>query len=247
MRRFFIDNRAIKGNRVIIGGEEAHHIRDVIRLKPGDKFLGFDGSGQTYTLRIKKLTDTIEAEIEKVATENLSIPKVLLACALPKKSKMDYIIEKAAELGVSEIIPIVTERTVVKIEDKDKAARQRRWKKIALEASKQCGRDILPKIYGLMKFKEAIKLAEDLGYKKKLLPCLGQGRRGLNEVFSDNIKEIAVFIGPEGDFTRNEISYAKDYGFELVSLGRLVLKVDTACIFTVSVILARAAGKERPE
>lgn len=240
MRRFFINNRAIRGNRVIIDGEEAHHIRDVIRLKAGDRLSGFDGTGKTYTLRIKRVTRTIEAEIENVSSRNLNMLRVLLACALPKKSKMDYIIEKVTELGVSDVIPMVTERTAVKIDDKSRTTRPKRWQKIALEASKQCGRDVLPRIYEIMEFKDAVRLTEDLGYKKKLLPCLCEGRKTLNEALTGNIKEIAVFIGPEGDFADSEITYAKDCGFESVSLGELVLKVDTACIFTISVIQGRA-------
>lgn len=241
MRRFFINHKAISGNRAIINGQEAHHIRDVIRLKPGDRFLGFDGTGKTYALRIVKVAGAIEAEIEKVSSvvSNMvvsNMPRILLACALPRKEKMDYIIEKAAELGVSEIVPMVTERTVVKVNDRNKAGKQRRWERIALEASKQCGRNILPGIYEIMSFKDTVKLTEGSGYRKKIMPCLCSGRKMLSEALAGKIREIAVFVGPEGDFTAKEIDLAKDYGFELVSLGEHVLKVDTACIFAVSVI-----------
>ena len=240
MRRFFINDKAIRGKRVIIDGEEAHHIRDVIRLKPGDRFLGLDGSGKTYTLRIRKVASAIEAEIEKVSSKGSNMPRILLACALPKKEKMGYIIEKATELGVSEIVPMVTERTVVKINDKNRAGKQSRWEKIALEASKQCGRAILPRIYEIMNFRDAVKLTDDSGYKKKILPCLCEGRKGLNEALAGKIKDAAIFIGPEGDFSGKEIDFAKDSGFESVSLGELILKVDTACIFALSVIRGQA-------
>lgn len=236
MRRFFINNKDIKENQAIISGQEAHHIRDVIRLKPGDKFLGFDGTGKTYTLRIKKLTGAIEAEIEEVSSRELDMLRVLLASALPRKGKMDYIIEKATELGVSEIIPMITERTIAKIKDKSRTTKQKRWERITLEASKQCSRGILPKIYEVMQFRDAIRQVEDSGYKKRLLACFCEGRKGLNQALRGNMKEIAIFIGPEGDFTKKEIDFARDYGFELVSLGELVLKVDTACIFALSVI-----------
>lgn len=245
MRRFFINNKAIKAERVIIDGEQAHHIRDVIRLKTGDRFLGLDGSGKTYTLRIRRIAAAIEAEIEKVTSKGSSMPRALLACALPKKEKMGDIIEKATELGASEIIPMVTERTVVKINDKNRASKQRRWKKIALEASKQCGRDIFPKIYEIMDFRDAVTLAGDSGYKKKILPCLCEGRKMLDDALAGKIKEIAIFIGPEGDFTDNEIDFAKSCGFETVSLGELVLKVDTACIFALSVVQGRALSAVR--
>ena len=238
MRRFFIDRKKIKGDRVVIDGEEAHHIRDVIRLKAGDTFLGLDGAGKTYRLRIKKITKAVEAEIEEILSKELNMPRVLLACALPKGRKFEDIIEKAAELGVSEIIPMVTQRTIVKVGDIDKAIKQKRWEKIAIEAAKQCGRDVLPRVYEAVKFEEAVKLTESLGYKKKIIPCLGDDTKYISDALSGETKEAAVFIGPEGDFSWKEIDHAKACGLVPVSLGPLVLKVDTACIFALSVIQA---------
>jgi len=205
-------------------------------LKRGDRFIGFDGSGKTYTLRIKGITDAIEAEIEKASYKKITMPNIFLACALPKKSKIDYIIEKATELGVSEVVPMVTERTIVKIDKKNKNSKQKRWERIALEASKQCGRETLPKVYEAMNFKDAIKLASDLEYNTRILPCLSEGTKELKEVITNKTEKIAVFIGPEGDFTDKEIEYAESKGLDTVSLGPLVLRVDTACLFSISAI-----------
>jgi len=243
MRRFFIDKESIKANKVIIKDKEAHHIKDVIRLKQGDRLLGLDGTGKTYTLCIRKIGAIIEADIEKVSIQSTAMPRILLACAMPKKGKIDYIIEKATELGVSDIVAMATERTIVKIDNKNRTAKQKRWERIVVEASKQCGRDRLPKVYEAMNFKEAVKLAEGLDYKTKILPCLCEGRTDIGEAISKRYDNIAVFIGPEGDFSRNELKYAKEHGFKTVSLGPLVLKVDTACIFCISVILNRIMGK----
>jgi len=243
MKRFFIETKSIKGNKIIIHGNEAHHIKDVIRLKVGDRFQGFDGSNKAYTLCVTKVADAIEAEIEKVSETKIGIPKILLACALPKKSKIDYIVEKVTELGVSEIVPMITERTLIKIDEDRKGAKQERWNKIAIEASKQCGRDVLPKIHNLMRFKDAVKLAKASKYQKMILPCLCEGNRLLSDLFSTKVKDIAIFIGPEGDFTNREIDYARENNFELVSLGPLILKVETACIFTVSVAQSRLLSK----
>ena len=244
MRRFFIDKKCIIGNNVIIEGKEARHIKDVIRLKIGDRFLGFDGFGKNYTLRVTGLGNNVKAEIEKASSKRSDMPRILLACAIPKKSKMDDIIEKAAELGASDIIPLVTERTIVRIDEEGKTAKHKRWEKVALSASKQCGRDTLPRIYKPMSFKDAIKLAEEMGYKKKIIPYVSEGTKYLTEVISSGIKEVAIFIGPEGDFTKKEIDYAKEHGFETVSLGELVLRVETACIFTMSVVYAKIFKKE---
>ncbi|MFH1868802.1 MAG: RsmE family RNA methyltransferase [Candidatus Omnitrophota bacterium] len=243
MRRFFIDKQAIKDKSVIITGKEVHHIVDVIRLKVGDRFLGFDGMGKIYTLCIKRLSDEeVEAVIEKASSAKPDASKIMLACAIPKARKIEYIIEKATELGVSDIVPMITERTIVKISDEDRKLKRKRWENIALEASKQCGRNNLPKIHDVVDLKKAIELTDRLGYKKKILPCLSEGTKELKEVKFAGIKEAAIFIGPEGDFTDKEIDFARKAGFEMVSLGPLVLKVDTACIFTISIIRESCEG-----
>jgi len=236
MRRFFIERSDIDGKDVIVKGKEAHHIRNVIRLKKGDRFLGFDNSGKAYTLCIEKITEDVYAKIEKISSKGISSIKILLASALPKKSKMDDIIQKATELGVHEIIPITTENTIVKIDAKAKAAKKDRWDRIALEASKQCARDTLPKIHKVMDFKRAVSFADEIGYKKKILPCLCEGAREIESFNLNQTKNIAVFIGPEGDFSEKEIDYAKNNGLDLVSLGPLVLRVDTACFFSISAL-----------
>lgn len=236
MKRFYIDKNAIKTGKIIISGKEAHHIRDVIRLKPGDRFIGFDGAGKSYTLRIIKAGVDIKAEIEKVSSQRINMPKILLACALVKKSKMDYIIEKATELGVADIIPIITEHTVIKIDKTSKANKQKRWKRIALETSKQCGRDTLPKIYGITDLKDALRLTEKLNYKNRIMPYLCEGAVYIKDILLQDPNSIAIFIGPEGDFSIKEADLAKHYDFKTASLGELILKVDTAAIFAISAI-----------
>jgi 16S rRNA (uracil1498-N3)-methyltransferase len=234
MRRFYIGKNTVKTGKIIISGKEAHHIKDVIRLKPGDRFIGFDGEGKSYTLRIAETGAGIRAEIEKVSSRQINMPKILLACALPKKSKIDYIIEKATELGVADIIPMITEHTIIKIGKTSRADKQKRWERIALEASKQCGRDTLPKIYGITNFKDALKLAEKLNYKDRIMPYVCEEAVYIKDILLQNLNSIAIFIGPEGDFSEKEVSLAKRYNFKTASLGELVLKVDTAAIFAIS-------------
>jgi len=236
MRRFYIDKNAIKADKVIISGKEARHIRDVIRLKHGDRFIGFDGTGKSYTLRIAETGVEIIAEIEKVSSQQINMPKILLACALPKKSKIDYIIEKATELGVADIIPMITEHTIIKIDKASYANKQKRWERIALEASKQCGRDTLPKIYGITNFKGAVKLVEKLNYSERIMPYVSEGAIYIKDILPQPVNSIAIFIGPEGDFSKEEVVIAKRYNFKTASLGELVLKVDTAALFAISAI-----------
>ncbi len=239
MRRFYIHKDNIKDNSVTISGKEAHHIKDVIRLKPGDRFTGFDGTGKSYILRITGRSSEIEADIEKVFFEEPDTPKILLACGIPKRAKMDFILEKATELGVSDIVPMITKRTIVKIDKKTAEKKKARWEKIALEASKQCGRNTLPEIHDVSNFKEALFLTESLSYKRRIIPCVCESKMHIKDVLSGKAESTAIFIGPEGDFTEDETGLAKEHGFKTVSLGPFVLKVDTAAVFAVSVACSK--------
>jgi len=236
MRRFYIDKGRIEAGIVTINGREAHHIRDVIRLRPGDRFIGFDGQGKNYMLRVKSIGSDIKAGIERTSLQRVDSPDILLACALPKKSKIDYIIEKATELGVKDIIPMITKHTVVKVDKQSGIKKKKRWEKIALEASKQCGRDTLPKIHAIAGFKQALELSERLGYKNRLIPYVCESATHIKDALPKKTSTIAIFIGPEGDFSREEIELAKTYNFKTVSLGNLVLRVDTAAIFAISAV-----------
>jgi 16S rRNA (uracil1498-N3)-methyltransferase len=236
MRRFFIDEKLISNDKVIIRGPEAHHIKDVIRLKPGDRFIGLGGKGKIYTLKVLEAKKDIVASVEKVSLRQTAGNRILLACALPKKSKMDDIIAKATELGASDIIPMITKRTIVRSDSVSSNKKQARWERIAIEASKQSGRIVFPKVHGIVDFECALELADKLAYSNKIIPFVGEGLGHISKLSVKECKDIAVFIGPEGDFTRKEIEIAQSCGFKTVSLGPLVLKVDTACFFTLSVI-----------
>ena len=239
MRRFFIDINSIDKNQVKITGPQAHHIKDVIRLKPGDRFTGLDGLGKIYRLRVKDMNNGIKADIENIDLYKDDFRRVLLACAIPKRNKMDDIMQKATELGATDIVPMVTERTIVKINEKAKSSKQVRWQKIALEACKQSSRAILPQVHDITGFEQALQLTDNLGYKNRIIPFLGEDKTHIVNFMSNEIKDIAVFIGPEGDFTSKEIRLAKTHNFQAVSLGSFVLKVDTACCFALSIVSAQ--------
>jgi 16S rRNA (uracil1498-N3)-methyltransferase len=240
MRRFFIDINSIDKNEARITGPQAHHIKDVIRLKPGDRFIGLDGLGKIYRLRVKDMHDGIKADIENIESDKNNLRRILLACAIPKGNKMDDIIHKATELGATDIAPMVTERTIVKINEKAKSSKQVRWQKIALEACKQSSRAVLPQVHDIMGFKQALQLTDNLGYKNRIIPFLGEDKTHIANFMSKKIKDTAVFIGPEGDFTSKEIRLAEKHNFQAVSLGTFILKVDTACCFALSILSAEA-------
>jgi 16S rRNA (uracil1498-N3)-methyltransferase len=236
MRRFFIDEKLINRNRVTVKGPEAHHIKDVVRLKAGDYFIGLDGKGKAYTLRILETGKDIVARVEKVSLCKSDFPRTLLACAVPKKNKMDDIVEKAVQLGVTDIIPMITQRTIVKADFKTKTKKRLKWQKIVLEASKQSGRTDFAMVHDIVDFKDALEMTDNMGYDQRIIPFIKEGLGTIKDVLPKTITSVAVFIGPEGDFTQKEIDAAKRCGFKAVSLGPLVLKVDTACIFALSAI-----------
>jgi 16S rRNA (uracil1498-N3)-methyltransferase len=208
-----------------------------MRLKEGDEILSFDGEGKEYfgIIKTAKKTEVI-VEITKAREQREEdIAKITLAVAIPKKAKIDFIIEKATELGISAIIPLSSRRTVVKIDKEKKDSKLTRWQKIALSASKQCGRPKVPVIYPVTEFRRAAeKIAEcDLG----IMACLTQGTEDIKSVIRGfKGRSIIVFIGPEGDFTGEEIELARSKGAKLVSLGPRVLKVDTASLAVLSIL-----------
>lgn len=237
MRRFFIEKKSISNDTLVIKGKEAHHIKNVIRLTPNDKFIGFDAEGYQYLCKIKTLDrHMIEATIEEKKKSEIEIPDVTLACAIPRASKMDIIIQKASELRVKALIPMQTKRTEIKLNKNRAQGKLERWHKIAREASKQCGRDDVLKVLQPEGFMDIINNSGKHGLK--LMPCLCDKARPIKEILRKITPSSAlILIGPEGDFTQTEIDQAIKVGFTPVSLGQVVLRVDTAAIYTISALM----------
>lgn len=238
MSRFYLPPEYIKGNIAVIVGEEAHHILDVMRLKKADRIQAFDGKGALYQGRILDTAyKKVKLKIERVQ-QDLQVPnlEITLVQALPKKNKMDYIIEKCTELGVDSIIPIQTGRTIVKLYRTKEAIRKRRWLKIAQEAAKQSGRTTIPQVKNLTPWPDVLSILGD--FDLKLLLCLSEETRKIKDVLRPQNKprRIILFIGPEGDFTPDEIRQACACGCLAVSLGANVLKSDTAAVTALAMI-----------
>lgn len=231
MFRFFSPARNISDERVTIA-DKNHicHIKDVLRLKAGDRVMVFDGMGNEYLCVIDKISDNIALKIKERSRDlKKERIKVTVACAIPKKSKMDDIIDHLTQLGVDRIIPMVTSRVIVKLDKQKEPGRLRRWEKIALNASEQSRRDSIAEVSPIRKMKEALEEPGD--FDLKLIPTLSGERRPLKEVFTQlKPKNILILIGPEGDFTAQEVNLAIKSGCVPVSLGDLVLRVDTAAI-----------------
>ena len=241
MNRFYILPEFISGNTIMITGGDVNHIKNVLRLKSEDELICFDGKGMEYLCSITSIEkDMVKTGIisSKKADTEPSV-KITLAQGLPKSSKMDYIIQKTVELGVHKIIPVSTERTIAKGEKLE------RWRKIAKEASEQCGRAIIPEVSPVLNFNEFLVPAPSLSrgistyFDLKLIPWENEKQISLKTILKEHpaANSIALLIGPEGGFSKQEIKEAVDQGFKPVSLGKRILRTETAAVSAVSNIL----------
>jgi 16S rRNA (uracil1498-N3)-methyltransferase len=258
--RFFIDPSQISGDRIIITGDDLRHIRTVLRRKPGDQLLLLDGKGGEYLVSISELRrDAIDTAIVERAQLEVKGPRIILGQGLPKADKMDLIVQKATELGVSSIVPLVTERTNVKVRDGEK--RVMRWQKIAREAAMQSQRPDIPtveQVTGLSEFLDGLAGSEtslhppvargenEAGGAPDASPFAGtvllipweEGTQPIKEVLRSYpaARTVVVLIGPEGGFSLNEANMAREKGFRAVSLGPTILRTETAAIAALSMI-----------
>ena len=237
MHRFYLPTILVSQNKIIINDKDTvHHIKNVLRLKEKDRICIFDGKGAEYigsigSLSAQNMFITIE---EKLTSQNCGV-NITVACAIPKKAKMGDIIDKLTQLGVDRIIPLQTERVIIKLDKQKKISRLQRWQKIAINSSQQSQRRRVPVVEPITNIKKALSQSQD--YDLKLIPTLIGERKLLKEVIGVcRPKNILVFIGPEGDFTPQEVEAAKKAGFVPVSLGELVLRVETAAVAVASVI-----------
>lgn len=241
MRRFFTEPENINGEIAYIK-EDAAHIKKVLRMNEGDKILIFDGSGNEYTAQLTEIaSDCCTAKILSVETSKQEPSvKVRIYQALPKTGKMESIIQKSVELGVNSIVPVLTERCVSKLDGgKREAEKIKRWNKVAIEAAKQCGRGILPKVEAPLTFKEAItQMKND---ELALIPYEMLGHDGVANIKSvltqSDAKTISAIIGPEGGFSDNEANYAIENGIYAIGLGKRILRTETASSMLLSVIM----------
>ncbi len=234
--RFFISPDQVDGNRIAISGEDVRHIGAVLRMKPGDQLSFADGTGNEYTVRVLEAGHAeIRTEIVNQSKREPASSRITLGQGLPKSDKMDWIAQKATELGVSAIVPLITERTIVKVRDEEK--RISRWQKICREAAMQSNRLDIPKIESIRHYDDFVgTLAPDPG--TLLLFPWEEGTEPIRNVLREHqgMRQIVVLIGPEGGFSQAEAESARKRGFRLVSLGRNILRTETAAVAALSMI-----------
>ncbi len=238
MHRCFVAAEHISSAKIeILDAVQIHHIQDVLYLEKGDEITACDEKHNEYLCSIRSISrKAVILDIEKKLTlRKAKAYSLAIACAIPKKAKMDEIVDKLTQLGVDRIIPLESERVVVRLDEKKKLHRCTRWQKIALEAAKQSQRNTVPVVEPVTDMEGAFVLAG--GYDLKLIGALFGSRRSLKDVLSaQKYRSIIVFIGPEGDFSRQEVARAGECGCIGISLGELVLRVDTAALSVAAFI-----------
>ncbi len=240
MPRFFADRENISEDKIIICGGDVNHIKNVLRMQSGDELEICDGKGTDYCCTIENI-DREEIRLNIISSERSKseLPKkIYLFQGLPKSDKMELIIQKAVELGAYEIIPTHTKRCIVKIDAKKEDKKISRWQTIAEAAAKQSGRGIIPIIKAPMSLKDAYEYAATLG--AALIPYeKSEGIEKTREIISSlsDKESVAVFIGPEGGFEESEIEQALHNGIIPITLGKRILRTETAGLAILSVLM----------
>ena len=237
MARFYVPQPRLEKGMLKVEGEEVKHIRKVLRLTEGDEITVFDGLGKEFegTIVEERLSSVV-IRVKSVSSSKRDSPlEVTLAQSLLKGEKMDYLIQKATELGVKEIIPFLSARSVPLLEKSKRLKRHHRWERIVIEASKQCGRGVVPRIEFLQDYSEMLPKASPNALR--LILWEREGIR-LKEILerSKEKKKIFFVIGPEGGLSQGEVDEAKEAGFIAVTLGRRILRAETASLCFLSIL-----------
>ncbi|MDO4267620.1 MAG: 16S rRNA (uracil(1498)-N(3))-methyltransferase [Eubacteriales bacterium] len=240
MYHFFVTPAQIEDGYAVITGQDVNHIRNVLRMKPGEKVGIRDGISRSYVCELEELgTDRIRARILSEETDSSELPaRLYLFQGLPKGDKMEFIIQKAVELGVYQIIPVATRRAVVKLDGRKEEAKRKRWNAIAESAAKQSGRMLVPEVTGVMTLSEALSISG--AFDINLIPYeLEEGMERTKAVLNQVRPgmSVGIYIGPEGGFDVEEVEQARACGVHPVTLGRRILRTETAGLTALSILM----------
>lgn len=248
MHHFFVRPEQISGKEAYIEGPDWNHAANVLRVRPGEQVLLSVGEDWNYLCTVREVDRAGQRILLSVLEENQDVRelpvKISLYQGLPKSDKMELIIQKAVELGAARVVPVETARCVVKLDRKKAESKRARWQAISESAAKQSGRSVIPEIAMPMKYSAALKEAADSDVR--LIPYenaegMERTRKILESVQPG--QKIAVFIGPEGGFEETEIRQAEEAGFEAVTLGKRILRTETAGFVVLSLLMAQTEGK----
>lgn len=239
MYHFFVQQDQIGDTTVRIAGTDVNHIKNVLRMGPGEEILLSNGVDKDYLCEILSISsDEVTAKILEIREGGTELPvEIYLFQGLPKSDKMELIIQKAVELGVFKIIPVETKRAVVKLDKKKEESKIKRWTAVSESAAKQSKRLLIPEVTGVKTLREAFEFAKE--FDILLLPFEhAEGMVHTREIVS-HIKpgmKVGVFIGPEGGFEDGEVELGESYGAHTITLGKRILRTETAGLFVLSVL-----------
>jgi 16S rRNA (uracil1498-N3)-methyltransferase len=242
MHRFYLAPENWDPDALMLRDAEAHHARDVLRMERGDRVVVFNGRGREVTAEI---VDLAKHEVRLRKLQESETPplhcRITLGQAIPKGKNMDLIVQKAVEIGAAEISPLISERTIVGLDKKDAEQKREKWQQIAIEAAKQCGQNWLPEVNAPRNLKEFF--AQSGSFDLRLIGSLQPDAVHLKKILADYVdqhrdrpKKILMMVGPEGDFTPAELALAKSHGCLPITLGPIILRVETAAIYCLSVL-----------
>lgn len=240
MPRFFVNRSDVTDSEIFISGSDVNHIKNVLRMNVGEEISVSDGEGRDYFGKITALDkDMVTVHIENSWDSFVELPaRIYLFQGLPKADKMELIIQKAVELGVYEIIPVMMKRTIVKLDPKKEGKKLTRWQGISESAAKQSGRGVIPKVAAPMDFKQALAQAKTLD--AMILPYeKAKGMDAARALIHDmkDKKSIGIFIGPEGGFDESEVALAEAAGAHTMTLGHRILRTETAGLAALSILM----------
>lgn len=234
-----------------MSGAEAHHARNVLRLQAGDKVVLFNGKGRELTAEITALEGALVSlrKLHEATTAPLSC-RITLAQAIPKGKNMDLIVQKAVEIGASEIAPLMSDRTIIHLDNESAAQKQTKWQSIAIEAAKQCGQNWLPEVRVPQKLAEFFRHAAR--FDLQLIGSLQSDAQHLKKILAEHVdhhgalpKNVLMLVGPEGDFTPAELALARSHGCLPITLGPVILRVETAAIYCLSILSYELLVRDR--
>ena len=246
MYQFFVPSENIQGNRIVITGDDVNHIKNVLRMKVGEEIAVSNGEdGKEYRCGIASIGDEIVCTLRFIKEDGVELPsKITLFQGLPKADKMELIVQKAVELGAYEVVPVSMARSIVKLDDKKQKTKITRWQSIAEAAAKQSKRNIIPQIQPVMTMKQALSYAKEMDMlfvPYELADDMEKTRELFEEVKPG--QHIGFFIGPEGGFDEAEIQLALDSGAQPITLGKRILRTETAGMTVLSILMYHLEGK----
>ena len=245
MQHFFVTPSQVKEEWIYVEGSDVNHMKNVLRMRTGEDLMVSDGNNLQYRCAVERYEEELAVLkiLEELPVDTELPSKIYLFQGLPKQDKMELIVQKSVELGVYQVIPVATKRAVVKLDAKKAARKVERWQQIAQSAAKQAGRGYIPEVADVMSYREALECASKLDVV--LIPYeLAEGMKETKSVIESIYpgQSIGIFIGPEGGFEKEEVEQALEYGAHAITLGKRILRTETAGLTTLSVLMFHLEG-----